>query len=96
MSAINSQLDNGKIEDAKASCDKQKGSVANVIYSGLSKYQDMEKEKNASKRSEVVAIQKEIEESTSLELQLWNKTWLFYQLFLQLQHVRSSWNCKSV
>jgi len=68
MSAINSQLDNGKIEDAKASCDKQKGSVANVIYSGLSKYQDMEKEKTLPKDQKVVAIQKEIEESTSLEL----------------------------
>lgn len=65
---INDLLDNGKIDAAKESCNVQKGSVANVIYSGLVKYQEMEKEKTLPKDQKIVSIQKEIEEATSLEL----------------------------
>ena len=65
---INSKLNGGKIDEAKAACNTQKGSVANVIYSGLTKYQEMEKEKSLPKDQKLVSIQKEIEEATSLEL----------------------------
>jgi biopolymer transport protein ExbB len=68
MSDINSKLSDGKIEEAKNACNEQKGSVANVIYCGLGKYQKMEKEQTLTKDQKVVAIQKEIEEATSLEL----------------------------
>ncbi len=68
MTQINGSLDGGKIEEAKDACNKQKGSVANVIYSGLVKYQEMEKEKALPKDQKIVSIQKEIEEATSLEL----------------------------
>jgi len=37
-------LNNGNIDAASAECDKQKGSVANVIKSGLKKYREMEGE----------------------------------------------------
>lgn len=68
MKGINEKLDSGKIEEAKASCNEQKGSVANVIFSGLTKYQAMEKNTILTTEQKVVSIQKEIEESTSLEL----------------------------
>jgi biopolymer transport protein ExbB len=68
MRSINEKLDAGKIEEAKVSCNEQKGSVANVIYSGLVKYQVMEKNSILTTEQKVVSIQKEIEESTSLEL----------------------------
>ncbi|MEI8113510.1 MAG: MotA/TolQ/ExbB proton channel family protein [Bacteroidia bacterium] len=68
MSEINDLLDEGKIDAAKAACNKQQGSVANVIVCGLSKYQEMEKEKALPKDQKIVSIQKEIEEATSLEL----------------------------
>jgi biopolymer transport protein ExbB len=68
MSSINESLDSGKIDAAKTACNAQKGSVANVIFSGLAKYQEMEKEKTLPKDQKIVAIQKEIEEATSLEL----------------------------
>ena len=68
MKDINVKLEGGKIEEAKVSCNEQKGSVANVIYSGLSKYQVMEKNTILTTEQKVVSIQKEIEESTSLEL----------------------------
>jgi biopolymer transport protein ExbB len=65
---VKSLLDSGKIADAENECDKQKGSVANVIKSGLGKYQTIEKEEALNKDQKVAAIQKEIEEATSLEL----------------------------
>jgi biopolymer transport protein ExbB len=65
---VKNLLDSGKISDAQGECDKQKGSVANVIKSGLEKYQMVEKESDLSKDQKVAAIQKEIEEATSLEL----------------------------
>jgi len=68
MSGINGFLSSGKIDSAKESCSVQKGSVANVILSGLVKYQEMEKEKDLTKDQKIVSIQKEIEEATSLEL----------------------------
>ena len=68
MKGINEKLEIGKIEEAKVSCNEQKGSVANVIFSGLSKYQAMEKNSILTTEQKVVSIQKEIEESTSLEL----------------------------
>lgn len=68
MTTINEFLNAGKIDAAKESCNVQKGSVANVIYSGLVKYQEMEKEKTLPKDQKIVSIQKEIEEATSLEL----------------------------
>jgi len=39
---IVSLLNAGNIDGANAECDKQKGSVANVIKSGLKKYREME------------------------------------------------------
>jgi biopolymer transport protein ExbB len=61
-------LNHGEIENAKNRCDEQKGSVANVIKSGLNKYQQVEKNNELSKEQKVLAIQKDIEEATSLEL----------------------------
>src|ERR1700743_1651058 len=61
-------LNSGNIEAASAECDKQKGSVANVIKSGLKKYREMELEQNLDVDQKTLAIQKDIEEATSLEM----------------------------
>jgi biopolymer transport protein ExbB len=53
---------------AIALCDKQRGSVANVIKTGILKFQELIDSKEMDKDQKVVAIQKEIEEATSLEL----------------------------
>jgi biopolymer transport protein ExbB len=49
-------------------CDKQRGSVANVIKAGLLKYQQVLGAKDMNKDQKVMAIKQEIEEATSLEL----------------------------
>jgi len=58
----------GNIEAASAECDKQKGSVANVIKSGLKKYREMELETTLDTDQKTLAIQKDIEEATALEM----------------------------
>lgn len=60
-------LANGELEKAADLCDRQRGSVGNVIKAGLRKYKEMEMsslEKDAKKS----AIQAELEEATMLEL----------------------------
>jgi len=61
-------LNAGNIEAASGECDKQKGSVANVIKSGLKKYKEMETEANMDIDQKTLAIQKDIEEATALEM----------------------------
>ncbi|MEE1946747.1 MotA/TolQ/ExbB proton channel family protein [Pedobacter sp. KR3-3] len=65
---IQSLLSAGNIQAAAAECDKQEGSVANVIKSGLKKYGEMETEANMDTDQKCLAIQKDIEEATSLEM----------------------------
>src|ERR1700743_2047490 len=61
-------LNAGNIDGANAECDKQKGSVANVIKSGLKKYREMEADNTLTIDQKTLAIQKDIEEATSLEM----------------------------
>ncbi|GGH11255.1 MotA/TolQ/ExbB proton channel family protein [Mucilaginibacter phyllosphaerae] len=65
---IQAFLNSGNIEAANAECDKQKGSVANVIKSGLKKYREMEVDQTMDVDQKALAIQKDIEEATALEM----------------------------
>jgi biopolymer transport protein ExbB len=65
---IQGLLGSNNIEAAMAECDKQQGSVANVIKSGLKKYREMEVEANMDTDQKCLAIQKDIEEATTLEM----------------------------
>jgi biopolymer transport protein ExbB len=65
---VQSALNAGNVDGASAECDKQKGSVANVIKSGLKKYKEMELETDLDTDQRTLAIQKDIEEATSLEM----------------------------
>jgi biopolymer transport protein ExbB len=56
------------IESAIDECDRQRGSVANVIKAGLLKYKEVIGSKDMNKDQKVVAIKQEIEEATSLEM----------------------------
>ena len=56
------------LENAVDECDRQRGSVANVIRAGLLKYKEVLGVKDMNKDQKVVAIKQEIEEATSLEM----------------------------
>lgn len=72
MKNIHSNISAGNVEAAIADCDKQKGSVANAIKSGLIKYQDVKKEGFTSEEASEL-IHKEVEEATSLEMPMLEK-----------------------
>jgi biopolymer transport protein ExbB len=61
-------LANDKIEDAVAACDKQKGSLANVMKAGLLRYRALQNDPHLVKDQKILALQKEFEEATALEL----------------------------
>lgn len=61
-------LATGNIDSAISECDKQKGSVAAVIKSGLLKYKEVETDTGMNTEQKCLAIQKDIEEATALEM----------------------------
>ncbi|UOQ73789.1 MotA/TolQ/ExbB proton channel family protein [Hymenobacter cellulosilyticus] len=70
---VRQKLNVNDITGALAACDQQKGSVASVVKAGLGKYQEMARDRSLDKDSKIAAIQKEIEESTALELPMLEK-----------------------
>jgi biopolymer transport protein ExbB len=73
VTKIKSLLSSHQIDAAISECDKQKGSLGNVVKAGLLKYKSVENDGSHDKESKVAAIQKELEEATSLELPMLSK-----------------------
>ena len=65
---VKDALNGGDVEKARELCVKQKGSVASVVYSALTKYEEMEKDTTLAKDQKLMNIQKELDEATALEL----------------------------
>lgn len=74
---IQYHLANKNVDAALAECDKQKGSVGNVMKAGLFRYKEMISNNELSTEQKVMAIQKEVEEATSLELPMLEKNLVF-------------------
>ncbi len=70
-------LANKNIDAALAECDKQAGSVGNVMRAGLVKYREMTNNTELDTDQKVLSIQKEIEEATALELPMLEKNLVF-------------------
>ena len=66
VAQIKEALTRGDLDAAQALCDKQRGSVANVVGSTLRKYREMEQATDLTKDQKILAIQKELEEATLL------------------------------
>ena len=78
------QLANKNIDGALAECDKQKGSVGNVMKAGLHRYKEMISNTELTTEQKVIAIQKEVEEATSLELPMLEKNLVFLSTIASL------------
>jgi biopolymer transport protein ExbB len=70
-------LANRNVDAALSECDKQRGSVANVMKAGLRRYKEMITEQGLDTDQKVLAIQKEVEEATALELPMLSKNLVF-------------------
>ena len=71
------ELANKNVDAAISACDKQKGCVGNVMKAGLHKYKEMITNGELSTEQKVMAIQKEVEEATALELPMLEKNLVF-------------------
>jgi len=67
-----------KIEEAMDACDKQRGSLANVMKAGLIRYRDLQKDKELEKDQKILSIQKSFEEATALELPMLSKNMVIF------------------
>jgi biopolymer transport protein ExbB len=65
---VQNMLSANNVDGAISECDKQKGSVAAVIKSGLKKYKEIESDTIMDTEQKCLAIQKDIEEATALEM----------------------------
>ncbi len=70
-------LANRNVDAALSECDKQRGSVGNVMKAGLRRYKEMISEGGLDTEQKVIAIQKEVEEATALELPMLQKNLVF-------------------
>lgn len=70
-------LANKEVDKALVACDKQKGSVGNVMKAGLRKYKEMISNSELDTDQKVLNIQKEVEEATALELPMLEKNLVF-------------------
>jgi biopolymer transport protein ExbB len=66
-------LNGNDITSAIKECDKQKGSVGNVTKAALLKYNQLASDAGLDKEQKLVALSKEVEESTSLEMPMLQK-----------------------
>ncbi len=73
ISRIRSLMTAGNIEAAKAECANQGGSIANVVHAGLGMFNQMINDRELDKERKILAIQKELEEATTLELPMLSK-----------------------
>jgi biopolymer transport protein ExbB len=70
-------LANRNVDAALSECDKQRGSVGNVMKAGLRRYKEMINEGGLNTEQKVISIQKEVEEATALELPMLQKNLVF-------------------
>lgn len=70
---LKSKIESNQLDSAISDCDAQKGSLANVMRAGLTKYKQLISDNNLDKDQKVAAMQKELEEATSLELPMLSK-----------------------
>ncbi len=70
---IKSLLDRNDVAAAIQECDRQKGSIGNVVKTALVKYQQLATDASLDKDQKLAALQKEVEEATTLELPMLEK-----------------------
>ncbi|MBC7571927.1 MAG: MotA/TolQ/ExbB proton channel family protein [Spirosoma sp.] len=70
---VKAMLDRNDIEGAIKECDRQKGSIGNVVKMALLKYRQLSTETEMTKEQKLIALQKEVEEATTLELPMLEK-----------------------
>ncbi|MEC5394872.1 MotA/TolQ/ExbB proton channel family protein [Bergeyella sp. RCAD1439] len=70
---VRTLLNQNKIDEAIEECDRQQGTVGNVVKEGLTTYKALAKDTTLNKEQKMVALNKAIEEATTLEMPMLEK-----------------------
>lgn len=70
---VKGALQDDNLEEARDLCDNQKGTIANVTLAGINAYANMSNEKSLNTEQKIAGIQKEMEETTALEVPMLQK-----------------------
>jgi biopolymer transport protein ExbB len=70
LKRVQAALTGGKIDDAIKECDAQRGSAANIIRSGLSRYKEVLDDKSLDGEKKMAETKRAIEEASALETPL--------------------------
>jgi biopolymer transport protein ExbB len=70
---IQEHLEQGDIDGALAECDQQRGSIANIVRAGLSRYVQVENDPLYDPEKKLAEVQRAIDEATNLETPLLEK-----------------------
>ncbi len=81
---IQDLLEVRNVDGAIELCNKQKGSVANVMISGLNTYKKMIDNTEYDKDQKIANIQKDLEEATALEIPMLQKNLVFLSTITSL------------
>lgn len=73
LQSLVKNLNEDDISAAVATCDTQRGSLANIVKSGLIRYQEIGSKKDFSKKERMEEVKRVIEESTMLEMPILEK-----------------------
>jgi len=76
--SLQTLLAEDKIEEAMEACDKQRGSLANVMRAGLGRYRDLQNDKVLEKDQKILSIQKSYEEAAALELPMLGRNMIIF------------------
>ena len=70
---IRQLLKENRISEAQEECDKQRGSVGNVVKEALTTYKALSKDTTMNREQKMAALNKSIEEATTLEMPMMEK-----------------------
>lgn len=70
---VRRMLNQNRIDEAIEECDRQKGTVGNVVKEGLTTYKILANDTSMDKEQKMAALNKSIEEATTLEMPMLEK-----------------------
>ncbi|NUN70773.1 MAG: MotA/TolQ/ExbB proton channel family protein [Bacteroidetes bacterium] len=68
LKTLVTNLNSNDIAAAIAACDAQRGSLANIVRTGLERYQELNTKKDMNKKEKMEEVKRVIEEATMLEM----------------------------
>ena len=70
---VTGHLEEGNLDQALADCDKQRGSIANVLRAAISRYKDIEHDPEYGSEKKIAEVQRSIDSALNLETPLLEK-----------------------